>query len=80
MSWIFIFPRICDIFFCMFTIFSEIYKYRQMVFSLVHKELRGRYKGSVLGFFWTFLAPLLQLIVYTFVFSISPKFEFSNFL
>ena len=41
-----------------------------MIFSLVHKELRGRYKGSVLGFFWTFLNPLLQLIVYTFVFSI----------
>lgn len=54
----------------MFKLFSDIYKYRQMIFSLVHKELRGRYKGSVLGFFWTFLNPLLQLIVYTFVFSI----------
>lgn len=54
----------------MFNLFSDIYKYRQMIFSLVHKELRGRYKGSVLGFFWTFLNPLLQLIVYTFVFSI----------
>ncbi|MBP5357656.1 MAG: ABC transporter permease [Treponema sp.] len=57
----------------MLTLFSEIYKYRQMVFSLVHKELRGKYKGSVLGFFWTFLNPLLQLIVYTFVFSIIMK-------
>ena len=54
----------------MLTLFSDIYKYRQMIFSLVHKELRGRYKGSVLGFFWTFLNPLLQLIVYTFVFSV----------
>lgn len=41
-----------------------------MIFSLVHKELRGKYKGSILGFFWTFLNPLLQLLVYTFVFSI----------
>ena len=40
--------------------FKEIYDYRQMIFSLVRKELRGRYKGSVLGFFWTFLNPLLQ--------------------
>ncbi len=49
---------------------KEIYAYRQMIFSLVRKELRGRYKGSVLGFLWTFINPLLQLMVYTFVFSI----------
>lgn len=47
----------------------EIYDYREMIFSLVKRDLRGRYKGSVLGFFWTFLNPLLQLLVYTFVFS-----------
>lgn len=49
---------------------KEIYAYRQMIFSLVRKELRGRYKGSVLGFLWTFLNPLLQLVVYTLVFSV----------
>lgn len=49
--------------------FKELYDYRQMIFSLVKKELRGRYKGSVLGFMWTFINPLLQLLVYTFVFS-----------
>ena len=48
----------------------EIYDYRQMIFSLVRKELRGRDKGSALGFLWTFINPLLQLCVYTFVFSI----------
>lgn len=47
----------------------EIYEYRAMIISLVKRDLRGRYKGSVLGFFWTFLNPLLQLMVYTFVFS-----------
>ena len=41
-----------------------------MISSLVKRDLRGRYKGSVLGFLWTFLNPLLQLIVYTFVFSV----------
>lgn len=54
----------------MLSLFSDIYKYRQMIFSLIHKELRGKYKGSVLGFLWTFVNPLLQLIVYTFVFKI----------
>lgn len=48
---------------------EELYAYREMVFSLVKRDLKGRYKGSVLGFFWTFLNPLLQLAVYTMVFS-----------
>lgn len=47
----------------------ELFNYRQMIFSLVRKDLRGRYKGSVLGFLWTFINPLLQLVVYTIVFS-----------
>ncbi len=48
---------------------KEIYEYRHMIASLVKKDLRGRYKGSVLGFLWTFINPLLQLLVYTLVFS-----------
>ena len=51
-------------------IFKELYAYREMIYSLVHRDLKGRYKGSVLGFAWTFLNPLLQLAVYTMVFSI----------
>lgn len=52
---------------------KEIYQYRQMIFSLVKKDLRGRYKGSVLGFLWTFINPLMQLVVYTFVFTYIMK-------
>lgn len=48
---------------------KEIYQYRTMIASLIQRDLRGRYKGSVLGFAWTFLNPLLQLVVYTVVFS-----------
>ena len=44
-----------------------------MIFSLVRKDLRGRYKGSALGFLWTFINPLLQLVVYTVVFSFILK-------
>lgn len=40
-----------------------------MIASLVRRDLRGRYKGSVLGFLWTFVNPLLQLLVYSVVFS-----------
>jgi len=49
---------------------KEIYEYRQMIVSMVRRDLRGRYKGSVLGFMWTFINPLLQLLVYNMVFSI----------
>ena len=41
-----------------------------MIFTQVHRNLRGRYKGSALGFLWTFLNPLFQLIVYTILFSV----------
>lgn len=48
---------------------KEIYAYREMIWMLVLRDLRGRYKGSVLGFLWTFINPLMQLAVYTVVFS-----------
>ncbi len=51
-------------------VLKEIYAYREMIFSLVKRDLRGRYKGSALGFAWTFISPLLQLGVYTLVFSV----------
>ena len=51
------------------SLFKDIYDYREMIFSLVRRDLRGRYKGTVLGFLWTFINPLLQLAVYTLVFS-----------
>lgn len=48
---------------------KELIAYKSMIESLIQRDLRGRYKGSVLGFAWTFLNPLLQLCVYTVVFS-----------
>lgn len=48
----------------------ELYAYREMIISLVRRDLNGRYKGSALGFLWTFINPLLQLGVYTMVFSV----------
>ena len=40
----------------------EIFEYRDMVNSLVKRDLRGKYKGSVLGFLWMFINPLCQSI------------------
>lgn len=57
----------------------ELYQYREMIASLVRKDLKGRYKGSVLGFLWTFINPLLQLLVYTMVFSVILKSGIPNY-
>ena len=58
---------------------KEMYEYREMIFSLVKKDLRGRYKGSMLGFMWTFINPLLQLLVFTLVFSIIMRASYEQY-
>lgn len=48
--------------------FKDLYQYRELLKTNVHKDIRGRYKGSFLGILWTFLNPLLQVFVYYLVF------------
>jgi len=50
--------------------FKELFSYRELLFSLTKKELKVKYRGSVLGFFWSLLNPILTMLVYSFVFSI----------
>ena len=49
-------------------IFKKIYNYRELLKTNVKKEIRGRYKNSILGIMWSFLNPLLQLLVYSVIF------------
>lgn len=49
-------------------IFKKIYNYRELLKTNVKKEIRGRYKNSILGVVWSFLNPLLQLAVYAVIF------------
>lgn len=58
---------------------KEIYDYREMIYSLIKRDLRGRYKGSVLGFLWTFLNPLFQLVVYTLVFAVIMRAPYEKY-
>jgi len=48
---------------------ARLGRYRGLIQSLVARELKARYRGSVLGFFWSFFNPLLLLLVYSFVFT-----------
>ena len=47
---------------------AQLLRYRALIQSLVARELKARYRGSVLGFFWSFINPLTLLLIYTFVF------------
>jgi len=54
-------------------VFRNIYNYRELLKNNVKKEIRGRYKNSILGVLWTFLNPLLQLLVYAIIFPLILK-------
>jgi len=58
---------------------KEIFEYKEMLKSLVRKDLRTRYKGSFLGFLWTFLNPLMQLLVYSLIFPHLVKVETKSY-
>ncbi|RYG28477.1 ABC transporter permease, partial [bacterium] len=46
----------------------ELWRYRELLLVMVRRDLKIRYKNSALGIFWSFLNPLLQVGVMTFVF------------
>lgn len=50
-----------------------------MLWSMVLSELRTRYKGSVLGFLWTFVNPLLTLLVYSVIFTTIMRVRLSHY-
>ena len=54
-------------------VLKNIYNYRELLKNNVKKEIRGKYKNSALGVIWTFLNPLLQLLVYALIFPLILK-------
>lgn len=49
-------------------VFKLLYQYREFLKTNIKKDIRGKYKGSYLGILWSFLNPLLQVVVYWIVF------------
>jgi lipopolysaccharide transport system permease protein len=47
----------------------SLWRQRELWWKLSQREVQGRYRGSMLGWGWSFITPLLMLAVYTFVFS-----------
>jgi ABC-type polysaccharide/polyol phosphate export permease len=53
----------------LFANLRQLARYRGLIQSLVARELKARYRGSVLGFVWSFINPLLLLAIYSFIFT-----------
>ena len=49
--------------------FRELYSYRHMLAALVTRQIKGKYRHSIMGFSWNFLSPLIMITIYYFVFS-----------
>jgi ABC-type polysaccharide/polyol phosphate export permease len=57
----------------------ELYRYRDLLRRLIHRDLTIRYKRSTLGFLWTMLNPLLMMLVLTIVFSNLFRFQIPHY-
>jgi ABC-type polysaccharide/polyol phosphate export permease len=57
----------------------DTYRYRQLIWALAMKELKVRYKRSVLGFLWALLNPALMMLVLTLVFSTIMQFAIKHY-
>lgn len=61
-------------------VFKRLYSYRELLKSNVKKEIRGKYKGSFLGILWSFINPLLTVLVYAIVFPYILRVKQENYL
>lgn len=60
--------------------FQKLFQYREFLNTSIRKEIRGKYKKSFLGILWSFLNPLLMLMVYAIIFPIILKSPEKNYV
>ncbi len=58
--------------------FRGFWLHRELLFSLARRDIVGRYSGSFLGLLWSFVHPFFMLFVYTFVFGIVLKANWTS--
>lgn len=54
-------------------IFRNLWRYGELIQQLTRREVGQRYRGSYLGVLWSFITPLIMLVIYTFVFAVVFK-------
>jgi lipopolysaccharide transport system permease protein len=57
---------------------ASLWRNRGLIKASIKREVQSRYRGSVMGMFWSLLNPLFMLMVYTFVFSVVFKARWSS--
>lgn len=57
------------------SVYADLYRYRELFGSLFRRDLRAKYKGSVLGLAWSLALPLALMLVYLVVFSVMLKVQ-----
>ena len=60
-------------------LFEELHVYREFLKTSILKDFRGKYKKSFLGVLWSFINPLLQLLVYAIVFPLIMRQKVENY-
>ena len=60
-------------------IVKDLYNYRELLKTNITKDIGGKYKHSFLGILWSFINPLLQIMVYAFVFQVILKSDINNY-
>jgi ABC-2 type transport system permease protein len=60
--------------------FVAVFRYRELLRNLVAKDLKLKYRGSVLGFLWSLLNPLLMIGVYTVAFKFILQMRSEGFV
>ena len=61
------------------SVFRELWHYRDLLRSLVSRDLAVRYRRSALGFVWSLLNPLLMMLVFTIVFQVVKPQSVQNY-
>jgi lipopolysaccharide transport system permease protein len=60
------------------TIYAYLFRYRELFSSLFRRDLRAKYKGSVLGLAWSLAHPVVLMLVYLLVFNVMLKIQTGN--
>jgi lipopolysaccharide transport system permease protein len=58
---------------------KDIWQHRSLIIELTRREVKLRYRGTWLGFFWSLLNPLIMTVVYTVIFSYILKINIPNY-
>ena len=61
------------------TVYADLFRYRELFGSIFRRDLRAKYKGSVLGVVWSLAHPVVLMLVYLLVFSVMLKIQTADY-